>query len=114
LSVVTLLPVGWMSETDLLRSVTAVACGCGHPSAEALLREADVRIVHVVDALNCERTGAGAAGVVSGSRVLLGAPEFLLDHGVDLSALPPIELLDGMLFAAVDGRFAGIVTVGGW
>ena len=103
-----------MSETDLLRSVTAVACGCGHPAAVALLRESDVRVVHVVDALNCERAAAGAAGVVAGSRVLLGAPEFLLEHGVDLAGVPPLEVRDGMLFAAVDGRFAGIVALAGW
>lgn len=108
---VTVLPVGWMSESDLLRSAAAVACGCGHPSAEALLREADVRIVRIVDAVNCERRPEGAAGVVSGSRVLLGSPEFLLGNGVDLSSVPPMPVADGMLFAAVDGRFAGLVRL---
>ena len=108
---VNVLTAGWMSESDLLRSAAAVACGCGHPSAEELLREADVRIVRVVDAVNCERRADGAAGVVSGSRVLLGSPEFLLGQGVDLSSVPPMPVADGMLFAAVDGRFAGVVQV---
>lgn len=109
--VVTVLPVGWMSESDLLRSAAAVACGCGHPSAEELLREADMRIVRVVDAVNCERRPEGASGVVSGSRVLLGSPEFLLGQGVDLSSVPPMPFADGMLLAAVDGRFAGVLQM---
>ncbi len=111
---VSVLPVGWMSESDLLRGVTAVACGAGHPVASLLLREADMRVVRVVDGLNCERlpTG-GAAGVVAGSRFLVGSPEVLLDHGVDLSAVPPMETNDAMFFVAVDGRFAGLVLLEG-
>jgi cation transport ATPase len=56
-------------------------------------------------------SGAGAAGVVAGSRVLLGAPEFLIDHGVDLMDVPPMETDWTTLFVAVDGRFAGVVRV---
>ncbi|NBQ14383.1 MAG: hypothetical protein EBU31_07175 [Proteobacteria bacterium] len=108
---VTVLPVGWMSETDLLRSVASVACGSGHPVAHELLREADMRIVRVVDALNCELCPGGAAGVVAGSRVLVGSPEFLLEHGVDLAGVPPMQVCDGMFFSAIDGRFAGIVSM---
>ena len=110
---VSVLPVGWMSESDLLRAVAAVACGAGHAMAPDLLREADVRVVRVVDGLNCERLpGGGVAGVVSGSRVVMGSPELLLDHGVDLSAVPPMETHDGMFFVAVDGRFAGLLLLG--
>ena len=78
---------------------------------EALLREADCRVVRVVDALNCERRADGAAGVVAGSRILLGSPEYLLDHDVDLSGIPPMEIDWSMLLVAADGRFAGIVRV---
>jgi cation transport ATPase len=51
--------------------------------------------------------------VVAGSRFLVGSPELLLDHGVDLSAVPPMETNDGMFFVAVDGRFAGLVLLDG-
>ena len=54
----------------------------------------------------------GAAGVVAGSMVLLGSPDFLIDHGVDLAGLPPIAVDGSMLFLASDGRFAGIVRLG--
>ena len=111
--VITVLPVGWMSENDLLRAVAAVACGSGHPAAEELLREADVRVIRVVDAVNCESTGASAVGVVAGSRVLLGSPEFLIEHGVDLSPVVPTEASDGMLLVAIDGRFAGVILMDG-
>lgn len=111
--VITVLTVGWMSENDLLRAVVAVACGSEHPAAEDLLREAGVRVIRVVDAVNCERAGVGAVGVVAGSRVLLGSPEFLLEHGVDLSPVAPLAASDDMLLAAIDGRFAGMVLMGG-
>ncbi len=101
-----------MSESDLLRAATAVVCGCGHPASWTLMRTADLRVVQVVQALNCERLpSGGAAGVVAGSRVLLGTPEDLLDHGVDLSGVPPIPSDEHMLWVAVDGRFAGIVQL---
>lgn len=105
---VTILPAGWMSETDLLRAAAAVACGAGHPAAVMLLNEADVRVVRVVEALNCERLGGGgAAGVVAGSRVILGSPEQLIELGVDLSGVPPMATGEDMLWVASDGRFAG-------
>ncbi len=110
-AVITVLPVGWMSENDLLRAVAAVACGSGHPAAEELLREADVRVIRVVDAVNCERVGAAAVGVVAGSRVLLGSPEFLLEHGVELSPIVPMAVSDGMFLVAIDGRFAGMMLM---
>ena len=106
-----LLTVGWMSESDLLRAAAAVACASGHPAAEELLRESDVRVVRVVDALNCERRAGGAAGVVAGSMVLVGSPDLLVDHGVDLAGLPPIAVDDSMRFVSCDGRFAGIVCL---
>lgn len=111
-AVVSVNTVGWLSETDLLRAATAVACGSGHPAARALLRESDIRVVHVVEALNCERLPDGSAGVVAGSRVLLGGPELLLEQGIDLSGLPPIAVDGAMLFAAIDGRFAGVLQLG--
>ncbi|MBL9140505.1 MAG: hypothetical protein JNK53_01445 [Phycisphaerae bacterium] len=109
---ITVLPSGWMSESDLLRAATAVACGSGHPCAAGLLRAADVRMVRVLDAVNCERLADGsAAGVVAGSRVVVGSPEQLLHHGVDLSGVPPIASDERMLWVASDGRFAGIIAM---
>ena len=110
-AVITVLPVGWMSENDLLRAVAAVACGSGHPAAEELLRAADVRVIRMVDAVNCERVGAAAVGVVAGSRVLMGSPEFLLEHGVELSPIVPMAVSDGMFLVAIDGRFAGMMLM---
>lgn len=109
---ITVLPAGWMSESDLLRTATAVACGAGHAAAPVLLREADVRMVRVMDAVNCERLAEGdAAGVVAGSRVVVGTPERLIAQGVDLSGVPPIASDERMLWVASDGRFAGIIAL---
>lgn len=108
---VSLHPAAWMSEGDLLRAAAAVAGGAGHPAAEELFRESVSRGVRAVPALNCDRSGGGVAGVVAGSRVLLGSPELLLEHGVDLSSVPPMETDWTTLFVAADGRFAGVVRV---
>lgn len=106
-------PIGWMSEADLLRAATAVACSAGHPAAHALLAEADLRMVAVVDAVNCERSSCGGvAGVVSGSRIVAGGPEWLLGQGVDLSRAAAVPQRDGWIWVAADGRFAGWVGLG--
>jgi hypothetical protein len=69
-------------------------------------------VVQLVDALNCERLAVdGAAGVVAGSRVVVGSPEQLLALGVDLSGVPPIHSDEHMLWVASDGRFAGILVL---
>jgi cation transport ATPase len=110
--VVTVLSLGWMSESDLLRAATAVACGAGHPGAAALLREADMRALRVVDAVNCELAACGGvAGVVSGSRILVGGPEWLRSHGVALPAVGLSRLPEGALLVASDGRLAGVLVV---
>jgi cation transport ATPase len=99
-----------MSEADLLRAATAVACAAGHPAARALLAEADVRMVGVVDAVNGERSPCGGvAGVMSGSRIVAGGPEWLLAQGVDLSRAGAAPQHDGWMWIAADGRFAGWV-----
>ena len=101
-----------MSESDLLRGAAAVACGAGHPGSAALLREADVRALRVVDAVNCERsTCGGVAGVVSGSRILVGDPQWLRSHGVSLPAAGLSRLPEGAILVASDGRLAGVLVV---
>ena len=65
---------------------------------------------HIFD-VNCECIGVGAVGVVAGSRVLLGSPEFLLEHGVELSPIVPMAVSDGMFLVAIDGRFAGMMLM---
>lgn len=101
-----------MSESDLLRAAAAVACGAGHPWAAALLREADVRALRVVDAVNCELAACGGvAGVVSGSRILVGRPEWLGSHGVAVPAVGLSRLPEGAILVASDGRLAGVLVV---
>jgi cation transport ATPase len=52
------------------------------------------------------------AGVVSGSRILLGGPEWLLAHGVDLAEAGAEAWVDGTLYVATDGRYAGLIGLG--
>jgi cation transport ATPase len=49
--------------------------------------------------------------VVSGSRILVGGPEWLLSNGVDLTEAGAVPLCDGVLFVSTDGRFAGTIAV---
>lgn len=117
---ITVIPSGWMSESDLLRAATAVACGAGHPLAVELLCAADVRLVRVLDASNCELLASGAAGVVGGSRIVLGTAEQLraLDVEVEVGANVGVRGHAGVgepsaLCVASDGRFAGVILIQG-
>lgn len=109
---ITVIPSGWMSESDMLRAATAVACGAGHPWARALLGAADLRLVRVLDAANCELLADGAAGVVGGSRILLGSAEQLRALGVEAGASACASVGEhNALCVASDGRFAGVILV---
>src|SRR3546814_3659806 len=61
-------------------------------------------------------TGKGAVGTVGGKRIFLGAGAYLNENGIDVSTAA--AQADGMradgataVFAAVDGRVAGILAI---
>jgi Cu+-exporting ATPase len=105
------------SEDDLLRLVASAERVSEHPLAEAVVRGATERGLDVVDPQGFESvTGKGVGATVAGARVVVGSRHLLRDMGVDPSTLEDEAARleqEGKtaIFAAVDGRAAGLVAV---
>jgi Cu+-exporting ATPase len=109
--------VDGFSDELLLAMAGAVEQGSEHPLATAIVGAAHERGLKLDRAENFEAiTGKGVRGTVAGRSVLLGNLRLLEDDGVDTRAL--IEAAtrrraegETVMFAAVDGKPAGIVAV---
>ncbi|MEX1094951.1 MAG: heavy metal translocating P-type ATPase [Planctomycetales bacterium] len=109
---------GGHSPPDFLRLAAAVERGSEHPLAEAIVAGAEERGLSVPAAEEFESTtGGGVSGRVEGKTVLVGKPEFLAGQGVsDLDELieqarSRQEQGETVMFAAIDGRPAGLLVV---
>ncbi len=109
--------VGGLGEDDLLALVAAVERGSEHPLAAAVATAAKARglTVPAADGFRSE-TGRGVTARVGERQVLVGNRALLETHGVDPGELA--ELAERMrsegrsaVFAAIDGRPAGLVVV---
>ena len=104
------------TEDELLRIAASLDQASEHPLADAIVAEARRRGLALSKAENFEsRTGVGVSGTVDGKRVALGNTMFMMENAVDAFPLHDrAEQLrkDGasVVFAAVDGKLAGIVA----
>jgi Cu+-exporting ATPase len=109
--------VSGVNESDLLRLASGLELSSEHPLAAAIVRGAQQRGVAPARAESFEsRTGSGVVGSVEGRAVALGNSGFLEELGVKTDELKQrAESLraDGatVLFAAVDGKAAGVLAV---
>lgn len=105
---------GWR-EDELLAIAATLEQTSAHPIAAAILAEArrlgaaprSCQDVHAV-------MGKGLAGSVDGRSALLGTPDFLISHGIDVPEAAYRALAaDGktLVALAVDGTLAGVVAV---
>jgi len=101
----------------VLRLAAGLERGSEHPLAEAIVREAKVRKLETVEAMDFESvTGQGVTGRVAGRAVALGNAELMQAVGADVGSLTDdAEKLrhDGatVMYLAVDGRAAGLIAV---
>jgi len=105
------------SEEEFLRLVAAAERVSEHPLGEAVVRGARDRGLDVMDPERFESvTGKGVRATVAGTQVVVGSRHLLRDEGVDPSPLEEEaarleEEGKTAIFAAVDGRAAGVVAV---
>jgi Cu+-exporting ATPase len=104
-------------EADVLRLVASVEAKSEHPIASAIVRraKADGLTITPVDSFSSE-TGYGVVAAVDGKQVLVGADRLMIREGIALDGTH--DTIDQLgqagktpLFAAIDGRLAGIIAV---
>jgi P-type Cu+ transporter len=105
------------TEDEVLRLAASVERASEHPLARAVVMAATAKglALSTVEDFDAP-TGKGARGRVEGRLVLLGAAAFLKEQGVD--AAPLADQADALrsegataIFAAVDGRLAGVLAI---
>jgi Cu+-exporting ATPase len=105
------------SEEDLLHLVASAERVSEHPLAEAVVRGARDRGVSLEEPREFDSvTGKGVQATVGSRRVLVGSRRLLEEAGVDTAGLEETaarleEEGRTAIFAAVDGRPAGVVAV---
>ncbi|HVO04433.1 MAG TPA: heavy metal translocating P-type ATPase [Candidatus Cybelea sp.] len=106
-----------IAEDELLRLAAGVEHASEHPLAQAIVAAAEQRKLAVAPVLGFESpAGRGAFGRVDGKIVTLGSAAFMAERKIDVAPLAArADALRGegasVLFAAVDGRFAGIFAI---
>jgi P-type Cu+ transporter len=116
--VVDILPNEGFDAKELLRLVASLEQSSEHPIAEAIVRaakEQDAEVGTVKDFRSV--TAGGVAGSVGDHAVIVGKPAFLRDEKV--ADIEPLDKMAAKLqedgktavFAAVDGKAAGIIAI---
>ena len=104
-------------ESELLRLAASLERASEHPLADAIVRAAADRGLVLSEPAGFDSpVGRGVTGTVDGHALLLGSGAFLSGQGVEIAALDAeAEALraDGAtaIFAAVDGRLAGVFAI---
>jgi Cu+-exporting ATPase len=116
-SLTDVVPVRDVSEEQLLRVVASAERLSEHPLAQAVVRGAEGRGIHLTDPDEFESvTGMGIRATVSARKVLVGRRQLLEESGTDTA---PLEAASSRLeeqgrtafYAAIDGQPAGVVAV---
>ena len=112
------LPGSGLDQDELLRLAASVETGSEHPLAAAILEAARSRGASPARAERFEALpGRGVRGVVGGRRILLGSGAFLREEGIEPGeaagrrAAAWREQGRVVVFVAVDGRPAGVLSV---
>ncbi|MBN2199472.1 MAG: copper-translocating P-type ATPase, partial [Candidatus Aminicenantes bacterium] len=112
-----IVPAPPFDEESLLWLAAAVEKPSEHPLGEAVLRKAREKGLEVDEARDFQAVeGQGVEAVVDGKRVMLGNSRLMADRGADVGALAGRAesfAAEGKtaVFAAVDGRPAGLLAV---
>jgi Cu+-exporting ATPase len=116
---VEIVPEPWMDREDLLAMVVGLERSSEHPLAAAIVAAAKEEALDVGTASGFQSvTGKGATAIVTGragkeQTVAVGNEALMADFGVAIDARADEHREKGqtVMFAAVDGKFAGLLCV---
>ena len=116
-AVTAIIPAPGFTEPELIRLAAGVEQASEHPYARAIVAAARSRRLSFHPAADFEAIpGKGVSGRVEGRTVIIGRASFLRERDIDPSRLE--ESAEGLrrqgatvLFAAIDGQFAGLIVV---
>lgn len=115
--VTAVLPVGNLSENEILRRAASLERSSEHPLAAAIVASARERSLPVAESIDfASQTGKGVTGTVDGGDVALGNAALMQSLGIDPSMLA--EQADKLrrdgataLFIAADRKPAGVIGI---
>ncbi len=98
-------------ERELLRLAAAAERGSEHPVAEAVVRHAQEAGMDLPPATGFHaHAGRGVRATVEGHDVLIGTEQLLAEADIAVDAAPA-DPGNSPVFVALDGRFAGVLSV---
>ena len=102
-----------LDESEVLRLAASVERASEHPLASAVVNASREKKLAVSDVQNFEsRAGKGALGTVDGKRVAVGNFALMKEEGIAQSEfLVPGGVAGTAILVAVDGKYAGAITV---
>jgi Cu+-exporting ATPase len=111
------IPAEGFDEKQLLQSVASLEMASEHPLAAAILAGAKEKNVSLADVADFQSiTGKGVSGTLQGKHIGIGNAALMQDLGANLGPLK--TRAEGLqkegqtvMFIAVDGRFAGLISV---
>lgn len=117
-SVTNLVAFEEFSDEEVLRLAAAVEKGSEHPIGEAIVRHADEKELKLPQASAFEAvTGQGVRAKIEGQKVLVGTPDLLKDHNIDIGeekiaeACKLEEEAKTAVFIGVREKCIGIIAV---
>jgi P-type Cu+ transporter len=112
-----ILTAGGIDEGELLRLAASVERSSEHPLAQAILNEAKARGLAVGEVSGfAPASGKGASGTIGGKTVALGNALLMAELNIatdELDAAAEAARQNGAtaIFAAIDGRAAGVIAI---
>jgi Cu+-exporting ATPase len=104
-------------QPEVLRLAAALERGSEHPLAAAIVEGAQERAIQLPESSDFQsHTGKGVTGTIEGRKVALGNAALMSESGIEATTLEAKadQLRSqgaGVMFAAIDGKLAGLLVV---
>jgi P-type Cu+ transporter len=114
---VSVIPLNSFDENTVLKLAASIERGSEHPLAAAIVRGAEERKITLAEVTGFQSvTGKGITGTVEGHKVALGNTALLESQSISTDTLqtqaePSRAEGQTVMFVAIDGKAAGLVTV---